>query len=52
MEGPRDVEVTFGGSAVFTCRASGDPKPKIVWMKDSNEIPLDNNPRCHTKYFF
>ncbi|CAH0386545.1 unnamed protein product [Bemisia tabaci] len=39
---PHDVEVSFGGSAFFTCKAEGDPKPEIVWMRDSNEIDAAN----------
>ena len=26
-----DVEVTFGNTVYFTCRAEGDPKPEIIW---------------------
>lgn len=38
IEGPHDVEVSFGGSAVFTCRVDGDPQAEIIWMLNSNEI--------------
>ncbi|KAG8309246.1 hypothetical protein J6590_090756, partial [Homalodisca vitripennis] len=41
-EEPRDVEVSFGGTVFFTCKAEGDPQPKIVWMRDSNEINTDD----------
>ncbi|GLH03915.1 Peroxidasin, partial [Gryllus bimaculatus] len=37
-EDPHDVEVTFGGTVFFTCKAEGDPAPDIIWMRDSNEI--------------
>ncbi|XP_011499674.1 PREDICTED: peroxidasin [Ceratosolen solmsi marchali] len=42
MEGPKDVEVNIGQTAIFRCRASGDPQPNIKWMRDSNEIPSDD----------
>ena len=28
----------FGSSAVFKCKAQGDPLPEIKWMLNSNEI--------------
>ena len=31
---PEDLDVKFGSTAYFTCRAEGDPAPDIVWMKD------------------
>ncbi|XP_042897805.1 peroxidasin [Parasteatoda tepidariorum] len=37
-EEPNDVDVTFGGTAYFSCKADGDPKPDIVWLHNSNEI--------------
>lgn len=36
-EEPRDVEISFGGTVFFTCRAEGDPQPHIVWMRDKLE---------------
>ncbi|XP_054274117.1 peroxidasin-like isoform X2 [Macrosteles quadrilineatus] len=39
---PTDVEVNFGGIVHFTCKAEGDPQPKIVWMRDSNEINMED----------
>lgn len=42
LEGPHDVEVSFGGSAVFTCRVDGDPQPEVTWMLNSNEIDTSN----------
>lgn len=41
VEEPNDVELTLGGTAVFTCRVSGDPTPEITWMLNSNEIHID-----------
>lgn len=38
MQDPNDLEVVFGASAVFKCKAEGDPTPDIKWMRNSNEI--------------
>lgn len=38
MQDPNDLEVVFGTTAVFKCRAEGDPAPDIKWMLNSNEI--------------
>lgn len=45
MKDPQDVEVSFGGTAIFTCRVEGDPEPLIVWMKDEKELPQDERYR-------
>ncbi|XP_053395477.1 peroxidasin-like isoform X2 [Mercenaria mercenaria] len=34
---PSDVEISFGNTAYFRCRAEGSPTPEIVWVKN-NEI--------------
>ncbi|XP_063223547.1 peroxidasin isoform X7 [Bacillus rossius redtenbacheri] len=39
-EEPHDVEVTFGGTVFFNCKAEGDPAPDIVWMRNNNEVNL------------
>lgn len=44
IEEPTNVTVNIGDSVAFKCRASGDPQPEIVWMQNSNKIPV-NNPR-------
>ena len=31
---PSDVQVTFGNTAYFRCRAEGSPTPEIVWVKN------------------
>lgn len=41
-EEPDDVEVSFGGTVIFTCKAEGNPQPKIIWMRDSNEINMED----------
>jgi peroxidase len=33
-EEPHDVEITFGGTVYFTCKADGDPQPNIVWLRN------------------
>ncbi|XP_022833229.1 peroxidasin-like [Spodoptera litura] len=38
---PEDITVNFGDAAMFTCVVTGDPTPEIVWLRDSNEIPID-----------
>lgn len=40
---PNDVEVSFGENAVFTCVATGEPTPEILWLRDSEVIPLNEN---------
>lgn len=42
MEGPEDVEVQLGETAVFRCRVAGDPQPNVKWMRDSNEVSDDD----------
>ncbi|KAK4877721.1 hypothetical protein RN001_010227 [Aquatica leii] len=37
LKGPQDVEVSWGGTALFTCRVEGNPT--VVWMKNNEEIP-------------
>lgn len=41
MNGPQDVEVSWGETAVFTCRVDGDPQPSVSWMRDDQEIDVD-----------
>ncbi len=31
-EEPRDVEISFGNTVYFSCKADGDPIPNIVWL--------------------
>ncbi|XP_064604306.1 peroxidasin-like isoform X2 [Liolophura sinensis] len=40
---PRDVDVTFGNTAYFTCRAEGDPSPEITWLHNNNEIDTNDS---------
>lgn len=45
MEEPQDIEISFGGTATFTCHVEGDPKPNVIWMKDNSEIELNEENR-------
>lgn len=38
---PQDIYVNFGEAAMFSCVVTGEPNPEIVWLRDSNEIPID-----------
>uniref|UniRef100_A0A8C9FJV1 Ig-like domain-containing protein n=1 Tax=Pavo cristatus TaxID=9049 RepID=A0A8C9FJV1_PAVCR len=40
---PQDVDVTSGNTVYFTCRAEGNPKPEIIWLR--NKTPLPSDPR-------
>uniref|UniRef100_T1IXZ7 Peroxidase n=1 Tax=Strigamia maritima TaxID=126957 RepID=T1IXZ7_STRMM len=42
-EEPDDVDVNFGGTSYFRCKADGDPHPDIVWFRDSNEINFQDD---------
>lgn len=48
LQDPNDLEVIFGASAIFKCKAEGDPTPDIKWMRDSNEID-SSDPRVHVQ---
>lgn len=37
-EEPHDVDVSFGGTVYFSCKADGDPEPDIIWLHNNNEI--------------
>lgn len=37
------VEATIGESAKFTCKATGQPKPQILWFKNDKEISKNDN---------
>lgn len=39
---PRDVDVTFGNTVYFTCRAEGKPNPEIIWMHNNNMVEISN----------
>ncbi|ODM97862.1 Peroxidasin [Orchesella cincta] len=37
-EEPRDIEVNFGNTVYFRCRAEGEPDPNIIWLRNSTEV--------------
>ncbi|XP_011163912.2 peroxidasin isoform X1 [Solenopsis invicta] len=37
IEGPEDTVVEFGDTMTLTCRVTGDPTPKIKWMKNKRK---------------
>lgn len=46
-EEPTDVEITFGGTVYFTCKAEGDPEPDIVWLYNKYVL---NHQNTHPGY--
>ncbi|KAG8520823.1 Peroxidasin-like protein, partial [Galemys pyrenaicus] len=44
---PRDVEVTSGNTVYFTCRAEGNPKPKIIWLHNNHSLDLKDDTRLN-----
>lgn len=43
IEGPHDMEINSGEIVELPCKVTGDPEPQIIWMQNSNEIPIDEN---------
>ncbi|XP_012818358.1 peroxidasin isoform X1 [Xenopus tropicalis] len=44
---PQDVDVTFGNTVYFTCRAEGNPKPEIIWLRNNNELSMKDDSRLN-----
>ncbi|KAM4693347.1 peroxidasin homolog isoform 2-T2 [Discoglossus pictus] len=44
---PQDVDVTFGNTVYFTCRAEGNPKPEIIWLRNKNELSMKDDARLN-----
>ncbi|XP_060054488.1 probable oxidoreductase PXDNL isoform X2 [Erinaceus europaeus] len=44
---PQDVEVTSGNTVYFTCRAEGNPKPKIIWIHNNHSLDLEDDNRLN-----
>ncbi|XP_073530329.1 peroxidasin homolog isoform X1 [Phyllobates terribilis] len=44
---PQDVDVTFGNTVYFTCRAEGNPKPEIIWLRNKNELSMKEDARLN-----
>lgn len=43
MQGPNDVEIYWGGTALFTCSVTGDPQPSIFWMRNNEIIDVNKD---------
>lgn len=39
---PQDVDVTSGNTVYFTCRAEGNPKPQIIWLRNKYDTLLSS----------
>ncbi|KYO32917.1 peroxidasin-like protein isoform B [Alligator mississippiensis] len=44
---PQDVDVTSGNTVYFTCRAEGNPKPEIIWLRNNNELSMKEDSRLN-----
>uniref|UniRef100_A0A4W3HGG3 Peroxidasin n=1 Tax=Callorhinchus milii TaxID=7868 RepID=A0A4W3HGG3_CALMI len=44
---PQDADVTSGNTVYFTCRAEGNPKPEIIWLRNNNELDMKYHPRLN-----
>ncbi|XP_030054785.1 peroxidasin homolog isoform X2 [Microcaecilia unicolor] len=44
---PQDVDVTSGNTVYFTCRAEGNPKPEIIWLRNNNELSMKDDARLN-----
>ncbi|KAK3563805.1 hypothetical protein QTP86_034530, partial [Hemibagrus guttatus] len=44
---PQDVDVTSGNTVYFTCRAEGNPKPQITWLRNNNALNMQDDSRLN-----
>ncbi|XP_047638684.1 peroxidasin homolog isoform X3 [Phacochoerus africanus] len=44
---PQDADVTLGNTVFFTCRAEGNPKPEIIWLRNNNELSMAADSRLN-----
>ncbi|XP_035767871.1 peroxidasin homolog [Neolamprologus brichardi] len=44
---PHDVDVTSGNTVYFTCRAEGNPKPQIIWLRNNNALNMRDDSRLN-----
>ena len=42
---PKDTRAVEGQDVVFNCLVEGNPKPRIRWTKNEDELNLTANPR-------
>uniref|UniRef100_A0A182SSC9 Ig-like domain-containing protein n=1 Tax=Anopheles maculatus TaxID=74869 RepID=A0A182SSC9_9DIPT len=40
---PRDIEISYGQTAVFSCKTSGDPRPEIVWLFEESALRSESS---------
>ncbi|XP_012541547.2 peroxidasin homolog [Monomorium pharaonis] len=50
IKGPEDTVVQFGETMTLTCRVTGDPTPKIKWMKNKWRYSWEINDDDNEKY--
>lgn len=43
IEGPEDTIVRFGDTMTLTCRVTGDPMPRIKWMKNKRRYSWETD---------
>lgn len=41
-QSPNTKVIEIGHTAVMQCRATGNPKPKIHWIKDMKRVDINN----------
>ncbi|XP_023663422.2 peroxidasin isoform X1 [Paramormyrops kingsleyae] len=44
---PQDVDVSSGNTVYFTCRAEGNPKPQIIWLRNNNALNMRDDSRLN-----
>ncbi|XP_077587554.1 peroxidasin [Stigmatopora nigra] len=44
---PQDVDVISGNTVYFTCRAEGNPKPQIIWLRNNNALNMRDDSRLN-----
>uniref|UniRef100_A0A8C6ACF6 Peroxidasin n=1 Tax=Marmota marmota marmota TaxID=9994 RepID=A0A8C6ACF6_MARMA len=44
---PQDADVVPGNTVYFTCRAEGNPKPEIIWLRNNNELSMKTDSRLN-----
>ncbi|XP_073187315.1 probable oxidoreductase PXDNL isoform X5 [Lepidochelys kempii] len=44
---PRDADVTPGNTVYFTCKAEGNPKPKIIWIHNNHSLDMKDDRRLN-----
>ncbi|XP_052896954.1 peroxidasin isoform X1 [Anopheles moucheti] len=42
---PRDIEISYGQTAVFSCKATGAPRPEMVWLFEDSAVRPESDGR-------